>query len=113
MKKYALLIAVVCAVVFATASFAKDTSVVNGVVNINTATKEEITLVPWIGDVRAEEIMALRTQKPFTQLEDLLVIKGIGEKTLAKIAQYIAFEGETTIQKVRVPEGTQTQPQTN
>lgn len=106
------MIAIVCAVVFSTVAFAKDTAV-TGVVNINTATKAEITLVPWIGEVRADEIIAMRSQKPFTQLEDLLVVKGLGEKTLAKIAQYIAFEGETTIQKVKLAAGTDTQPQTN
>jgi len=112
MKKYVTMIALICAVVFTASAFAKDATTVNGVVNVNTATKEELVLVPWIGEVRADEIIAVRAQKPFAQIEDLLLIKGIGEKTLAKIAQYIAFEGETTIQKTKLPAGAQAQNQT-
>ena len=101
MKKYASLLLVVIFVFVAGASFAKDATTVTGVANVNTATKDQLVLIPWIGEARAEQIIAARTQKPFVQLEDLLAINGVGEKVLAKIAPYVAFKGETTIQEVK------------
>ena len=79
---------------------------VTGVVNVNTATQQQIMLVPGLGEAKAQAIIEQRTQKPFTAVEDLLVIKGIGEKILAKIAVYISVKGDTTIQRVRLGEQT-------
>jgi competence protein ComEA len=59
-------------------------------ININTATAEQLDLLPDIGPVLAKRIVDYRQQFGlFTSVEDLLYINGIGEKTLAKILQYI------------------------
>lgn len=79
-----------------TSSFATN---VSGVVNINTATQEELALLPGIGDIKAQAIVDLRTTKAFAKIEDLLLVKGIGEKVLAKISPYLVLEGKTTIQE--------------
>jgi competence ComEA-like helix-hairpin-helix protein len=50
-------------------------------VNINTASKEELTILNGVGDSTAEKIIQGR---PYTQVEDLLNVSGIGEATLAK-----------------------------
>lgn len=61
-------------------------------ININTATAEELDLLPDIGPVRAKAIIAYREEfGPFTSVEDLLYVEGIGEKTLAKILEYITI----------------------
>ena len=61
-------------------------------VNVNTASVYELTLLPGIGESRAKDIIAYRNEYGmFTQAEDLLKIKGIGDATLEKIRPYITF----------------------
>ena len=51
-------------------------------VNINTASKEELMTLDGIGETYAERIIAFRDQNgPFQNPEDILKVKGIGEKT--------------------------------
>jgi competence protein ComEA len=70
----------------------------SGVVNVNTATAEQLSLLPGIGDARAREIVAARQrQGGFKRVEDLLAVKGIGEASLAKLRPYLALQGETTL----------------
>ncbi len=56
-----------------------------GQVNINTATAEQIaTELKGIGDAKAQAIVAYRTQNgAFSSADDLAMVKGIGEKTVA------------------------------
>lgn len=65
------------------------------VVNVNTATVEELCQLPGVGEVIAARIVELRKSDDFTALEHLLYVKGIGEKTLAQIAPFVVFDGET------------------
>lgn len=54
--------------------------------DMNTATAEELTELPGIGESLADRIIAYReTHGPFTSLEDLLNVSGIGEKKLAAL----------------------------
>ncbi len=71
---------------------------VSGVVNVNTASAEQLSLLPGIGAARAREIVAARQkQGGFKRVEDLLAIKGIGEASLAKLRPYVALQGDTTL----------------
>jgi comEA protein len=61
--------------------------------NVNTATEEELISVKGIGSVTAKAIIDYRTQTGgFTSLDQLLEIKGIGEKKLAEIKKYLTIE---------------------
>ncbi len=64
-----------------------------GTVNINTATVEELDTIDSVGPTIAQRIM---DERPFASLDDLLRVKGIGEKTLEKIkAQGLASVEES------------------
>lgn len=56
-------------------------------ININTASPAELALLDGIGNKTAELIIAAR---PYQKVEDLLKVRGIGEKTLEKIRDKIA-----------------------
>ena len=63
------------------------------VVNINTATVEQLQALPGIGRTRAETIIADRDANgPFRIPEDLMRVAGIGEGTLNEILEYITVE---------------------
>ena len=61
-------------------------------VNVNQATKEEIETLPGIGPAKAQAIIEYRDENgPFQQVEDLLQVNGIGEKTLENLREYVAI----------------------
>jgi len=60
-------------------------------ININTATKDELKLLPGIGDGMAQKIIEYRSKKPFKSIYELINIEGIGEKNIK------AIEGRATV----------------
>ena len=60
-------------------------------ININTASSEELQKIPYVGPKKAEKIIAGR---PYGRIEDILKVHGFGEKTLAKIRNYITVSGK-------------------
>lgn len=59
-------------------------------VNINTATQKELETLPGIGPTKAQDIINYRTQNgPFKSIEDIVKVKGIGEKTFESIKNLI------------------------
>ncbi len=63
-------------------------------VNINTATAEELTLLPGIGKALAQRITEHRElYGPFKRIEDLGNVDGIGQKKLEGLLEYITVGG--------------------
>jgi competence ComEA-like helix-hairpin-helix protein len=61
-------------------------------ININSADIEDIVRLPGIGPVLAGRIIAYRDSAgPFIEADDLLNVKGIGEKKLVKIEPHLEF----------------------
>ena len=64
-----------------------------GAVNVNTAGVDELTIIPGVGPTLAQAIIDERiTHGFFYYPEDLLSVKGIGEKTLVKLLPYVTLE---------------------
>jgi competence ComEA-like helix-hairpin-helix protein len=63
----------------------------SGLVNLNTASKDELMSIKGIGEVMAGRIIEYREAHPFTDITELKNIKGIGEKTFDKIAPLVTI----------------------
>ncbi|MGE5125820.1 MAG: ComEA family DNA-binding protein [Betaproteobacteria bacterium] len=60
-------------------------------VNINTATVEQLTTLPGVGPKLAARIVEYRQKSgSFRSTQDLLNVKGIGEKNLAKMGSWLS-----------------------
>ena len=82
---------------FAQAALAADTPPLVGVVNVNTASADELQLLPGIGAARAEALVVLRKQRGgFKSVDELKDVKGIGDVGLTKLRPYVRLEGKTT-----------------
>ncbi len=68
-----------------------------GVVNINTATADQLTLLPGVGPSRADAIIQARQRRPFRSIQELARVRGIGRATLIRLRPYITVRGETTL----------------
>ncbi len=70
---------------------------VNGRLNINLASQEQLEELPYVGEKKARAIIGYREgHGPFRHLEDLLLVDDIGRKTFEAIKSYISLSGETT-----------------
>jgi len=59
-------------------------------VDLNTSGRADLQLLPGIGPVLADRLIAYRDRHgPFSSLESLRHVKGIGSKTLHKLRPYL------------------------
>lgn len=58
-------------------------------INLNAASADELMRLPGVGQVTAQHIIAARAEKPFTSVNDLTRVKGIGAKTLEKLRPFV------------------------
>ncbi len=95
---------VALAAVVALGALAAPTAVKDQV-NINTATVQELQLLPRVGPALAQRIVDFRTANgAFKAPEELVRVKGIGEKSFQRLAPYVSVSGATTLkEKVRSP----------
>ncbi len=71
---------------------------VEGKANINTASAEQLALLPGVGDKLATEITNYRTANGnFKTIDDIKKVNGVGDKKFEKMKNYIAVEGDTTL----------------
>lgn len=62
-------------------------------VNLNTATVEQLTTLPGVGPTLAARIVEYREKAgQFGSPEELLNVKGVGEKNFKKIEQWLTVE---------------------
>ncbi|MGJ3509428.1 helix-hairpin-helix domain-containing protein [Enemella sp. A6] len=67
-----------------------DPGAADGLVNLNTATPEQLETLPGVGPVTATSIVAWRTENgPFTEVDQLREVSGIGPKTFEKLAPLV------------------------
>lgn len=66
-------------------------------ININTATQAQFESLPGIGPKVAQRILEYRQKNgQFKKLEDLMNVKGIGEKTFLKLKPYLTVSEKAT-----------------
>lgn len=62
-------------------------------INLNTADANQLQELKGVGPKTAESIVAWREANgPFTSVDQLLAVKGIGEKTLAKMQDQLTVQ---------------------
>lgn len=64
----------------------------DGKINVNTANQAALETLPGIGPTFAGRIVAERAQEPFTGLEDLRRVGGIGPKRIEALRDLVVFE---------------------
>lgn len=74
-------------------------------INLNTATATELTQLPKVGAKAAERIVAYRKQHGgFQRNEDLMSVKGIGEKSFLKLKPFVSV-GNAAVKTAAKPAG--------
>jgi competence protein ComEA len=68
------------------------------VINLNTASLQELTRLPSVGPARAQAILELRQKLGgFKKVDDIMRVKGIGRKTFRKLEPMLRLQGTTTL----------------
>ncbi len=75
-----------------------QTAAPKGKVNINTASQSELEALPRIGPKVAQRIIEFRTQNGnFKKVEDIMKVKGIGEKIFQQLKDLITVGPEAQV----------------
>ena len=67
-------------------------------ININQASATELALLPRVGAKQAERIVEYRkAHGQFGQIEELMEVKGVGEKLFGQLKPYLSLSGSSTL----------------
>ncbi len=70
----------------------------DGKVNINTASAQQLQMLPGVGPSLADRIVEYRKANgDFKSIEQLALVRGIGEKKCEALKPYLGLSGETTL----------------
>jgi competence protein ComEA len=94
---------IVAALLYTSAARAAPRPALEGLVNINTATAQELQLLPGIGPAKAKLVIDYRGAHPFRTIEELARVKGIGPKTVRKLRPHLTVRGATTARPAGAP----------
>lgn len=76
----------------------KNGKVLTGKLNINTATEDQLRMLPGIGPAKAQRVLAYRKKYgKFKRVRDLRRVKGFGYKTVKKLSGHLTVEGKSTL----------------
>ena len=97
MKKWnRTLTTLILAVLFASVAVAAAGQ--EGVVNINTASTEQLAYLPRVGPALAGRIVEFRDSNgKFKATDELILVRGIGEGTYELLKPYVTIDGKTTL----------------
>ncbi|MEJ2581094.1 MAG: helix-hairpin-helix domain-containing protein [Acidobacteriota bacterium] len=108
MQQRIFLSCLVVAIALSAVAGAADGQQPNGVVNINNASAEELQLLPRVGPALAGRIIEFREANgPFRSVDEIIAVKGIGERSFENLKPYIVTSGATTLSaKVKLARST-------
>lgn len=70
----------------------------NGRLNLNTATEEQLMMLPSVGPSKAERIVVWRKKNGgFKRVADLRRVKGFGYRTFKRLEPFLDIKGDTTL----------------
>ena len=70
-----------------------------GKLNLNTASEDQLMLLPTVGPAKADRIVAWRKKNGgFKRVADLRHVKGFGYKSFKKLEPYLDIKGDTTLE---------------
>jgi competence ComEA-like helix-hairpin-helix protein len=76
----------------------KSAKELTGKLNLNTATEEQLMMLPTVGPAKAERIVAWRKKNGgFKRIADLRRVKGFGYKTFKRLEPLLDVKGDTTL----------------
>lgn len=71
--------------------------------DLGRATAADLERLPGVGPKRAQAILALRARRPFRRVRDLLRVRGIGPKSLARLRPLVRV-GPAAPRTTRIPQ---------
>ncbi|HEY0839669.1 MAG TPA: helix-hairpin-helix domain-containing protein [Vulgatibacter sp.] len=93
----------VCASALPAFAAGKPKGTLTGGVNLNTASAEQLALLPGIGPAVAKRIVEAREQKPFERSWEVTRVKGIGSKLFRKIEDRLRVDGPSDLRVIEPP----------
>jgi competence protein ComEA len=78
---------------------ASPTPTASGVVNVVSASAEELERLPGIGPSKAKAIVEHRKNHPFHKVEEITKVRGIGRKMFVRLRPYLTLNGPTTLKE--------------